>query len=312
MAYPGSTTNMADTTALDANLILAWKKAFFISAEGGLTRGLDSLVTDRTNEMMKTMSTTEYTKLTVQTSALTEDTNPNPEEPSDSAHVVTPAEFGNYTQRTRLVHLQTAGQVDMAMVDLAVDNMKESREKNLILKGEASTNEITTHASGEASIDTTDVITPTFVSRMYNKLERSGMPRINGFYWAWCHPDVMHDLKINTDAAGWIQTNQYDNSLEVRNYEVGIYKGFRWISHPQMTINTDAGTGTVDTYHTVFHGANAFQYATSQETALSIRDANDPFGRFLNIGWYGVYNYAILNQDSLWMLTSASSIGTNT
>jgi len=310
MGWPANTTNMTDTTAVADNLILLWKKEFFISAQDELTKGLHSLVTQISNIAGKTESFTEYDKLTVQTSALTEDAAPTPIEMGDTAHTITPLEFGAVVQRTKLASLQTGGQVDNAAVALAVTNMRESMEKVLILRAEAGSNEITVGANEGATV-AGDILTKTHVNRVFNKFKRTGIPRINGSYWCIAHDDVIHDLKQGTSTGDWVNVNQYENSMEVRSGEIGMYGGFRFISSPLVTINADAGNGTVDTYHTTFLGFNAFGYNTSLAPSLRIAEANDNLQRFLNIGWYGVYNYGIVDQAASYLVTSSSSIGSN-
>lgn len=309
MAFSAS---MSTTTALADNLILLWKKEFFISGADEYTKGLDSLVTHKDGFKGKTQSFTEYTKQTVITSALTEDTVATNVAMADTAHTITPAEYGNVVQTTNLVELQTDGQAGRAAVRLAAINAAESQEKLLILAGEAGTNEITVNATNEASTTASNIITPVLVDRMYNKMKRSGIPKIQNSYWAVLHDDVIHDLRAGTAAGTWTDINKYDNSMEVRTNEVGMYGGFRIISSPLVTVNTDAGDSAVDTYHSMFFGFNAFGKAVSQPVALKITGPFDNLERFVNIGWYGVFKYGIVDSNALWILTGASSIGSNT
>ena len=90
-----------------------------------------------------------------------------------------------------------------------------------------------------------------------------------------------------------------------------MFGGFRWISSPLVSINTDAGSGAVDTYHTQFFGYNAFGYAESQTPGGTLTGPFDKLGRFVNIGHYGVYDFGIVDSNAHWLVTSASSIGSN-
>ena len=77
-------------------------------------------------------------------------------------------------------------------------------------------------------------------------------------------------------------------------------------------INTDAGVGSVDTYDTVFFGMNALGKAISKDIELAVHeDGSDPHRRSVFIGWYGVYKFAIVDQNALTIITSASSKGAN-
>lgn len=304
-------TNISDSGELGDRLITLYSQQFIISAEMGLVKGIDSLVTIQEQFKAKTMSFTKYTKLTVQTSALTESEEATSEAMADTAATLTPAEYGNTVTTTNLVVLQSGGMAAQAAVRLAGVNAMESQEKLMLLAGEASSNELIVTQAAEASLTASDILTKTYVNRAYNKLNRAGIPKLDGAYWAIAHDDVIHDIREGTAAGTWVGVNQYQNSMEIRQNEVGMYGGFRWISHPQVSVNTDAGAGAVDTYHTQFFGFNAFGKAVSERVGLRITGPFDKLGRFVNVGWYGVFVYGIIDQNALWVVTSASSIGTN-
>jgi hypothetical protein len=90
-----------------------------------------------------------------------------------------------------------------------------------------------------------------------------------------------------------------------------MFGGFRVIESPLVTINADAGAGAVDTYHSQFYGQNAFGYVQSEAPHPTIAQ-NDKMNRFYHIGWYGVYEFGIVDANAHTLVTSASSIGSNT
>ena len=302
-------TNMSTTTQLDKHLITLYDELFIISADNTLTKGIPSLATVKRSGSVKTWDFTIYTKLTVQTSALTEDTEPTREQMADSNVTITPAEYGNVVMPTKLSDLQSGGQTTRAAIRLAGINMRESVEKKMILIGEAGSNELIVTQAAESSLTASDVLTAAYVKKAYNKLERSGIP---GPYYAIAHPDVVHDLKIETGEGSWIDSVKYTDSVPVLNHEIGMFGGFRWISHPLVTINADAGSGAVDTYHTQFFGYNAFGYAESESPHGVVAGPFDNLARFVDIGWYGVYEFGLVDTNAHWLVTSASSVGANT
>ena len=93
--------------------------------------------------------------------------------------------------------------------------------------------------------------------------------------------------------------------------EIGMLGGFRIISSPLVSVNTDAGNSTVDTYHSQFYGFNAFGYAESDAPGGVISGPFDNLGRFVDVGWYGVYEFGLVDTNAHWLVTSASSIGSN-
>jgi len=279
--------NLSGTTELADRLITLYDNEFIISAENTFTKGLPSLATIKRQALAKTISFTVYSKLTVQTTGLTEDNEMTSESMVDTAKTLTPVEYGNVVTKTNLVQLQSGGMVEPASVRLAAINMSESIEKIQIVAGEAGTNELTVNASGEASTTATDIITPVFVQKAYNKLKRSGIPEIpgTGSYIAVAHEDVLYDLKAGTASNTWTDVNKYADPTTVLRNEIGMYGGFRWVSSPLVTINTDAGSAAVDTYHTQFFGFNAFGYGESQAPGGRM-SLGGKLNRFVHTGWW--------------------------
>jgi N4-gp56 family major capsid protein len=145
---------------------------------------------------------------------------------------------------------------------------------------------------------------------MYNKLRRSNIP---GPYFAVGHPDVMYDLKAGTAANNWTEVLKYTNAGGVFANQIQSYGGFGWIESSNITINTDAGNGNVDTYHTIFMGYNALGLAVSASVPLTttLIGGTDKLDRFLHIGWKAILAYGIVDTNAVWLLTSASTVGSN-
>lgn len=299
-------SNLSGTTELDAHLITSYERMFIIEQEN-LSKGLDDLVTVKFQQDAKTFTFPKYGALTVQTAALTEDNDMTSESMSDSAITVTPAEYGNVSQTTNLVNRQSGGLPDMAAVRVHAKNMRESQEKKLILTGEAGSNEITVNATNEATTAAGDVLTAAFVKRARNKLARVGATN----WGCIIHPDVLHDLMIETGTGAWTEIARYGTDARILHADIPAFAGITFRESNLVAVNTDAGNGTVDTYHTQFFGFNAFGKGVSQEPKMIIRDAGDKMGRFKNIGWYGVYEYTLVDTDYHWLITSSSSIGSN-
>ena len=231
---------------------------------------------------------------------------------SDSEVLLTPAEYGNVVTLTALADLQSGGMAAQAAFRLAGINARETQEKLLILAAEASSNEIIVNQSAESSLTASDVMTRAYVDRAYNKLARAGVPKLEGgTYIAIAHEDVIYDIKNSASAGEWTDLNKYSSGVSAFSGEVGMFRGFRFISSPLVSVNADAGSTTVDTYHTIFLGFNALGKAVSMPVQPKVTGPFDKLGRFVNIGWHGVFAYGIIDQDALWVVTSASSIGSN-
>jgi hypothetical protein len=88
--------------------------------------------------------------------------------------------------------------------------------------------------------------------------------------------------------------------------------GFRVIEDAQISINANSGSGNVDSYHCLAMGFNALGKAVSYDPSLVITPSGDKLARFINVGWYGILRYGIVDTDALWIGTTASSVGANT
>ena len=305
MAYD---SNMSGTTELDARLVQVYNKAFIIS--GNLDKGLKETATFKDSVDGKAEEFVIYTKLTNQTSALTEDNEVTSESMADTKKTITPGEYGNAVVLTNLAKLQSGGMAYDGSIATVGVNARESMDAKMIAIGEAGSNELIVTQAAEGSLTSSDTLTAAYVSYAYNRLRRAGIP---GPYFAVSHSDVIYDLKIQTGDGSWLGTNQYtrEGEIELLMGEIGMFGGFRWIESGLVSVNADAGNSTTDTYHTQFYGMNAFGYVESQAPGLVIRNARDKLGRFYDIGWYGVYEFGLVDTNAHWLVTSASSIGSN-
>ena len=303
------TTTMTTTTSLDTHLIKIYDNEFFISGENTYTKGIPSLATAKRAGEAQDWNFTIYSKLTVQTSALDHDDDVTSEEMSDAERTITPIELGNTVTPTRLAVVQSGGMHALGAVRVAAVNMGESLEKAAILVLEASANELYVGQADEASLTAANVLTAAYVKQAKNKLVRVGIP---GPHIAIAHDDVLYDLRNSTSSNEWTDVSKYADPASILENEIGMFGGFRWINSPLVTINADAGASAVDTYHTMFIGYNALGYAESQAPGGVISGPFDKLKRFVNIGWYGIFAFGIVDTNACWLVTSASSIGSNT
>jgi len=304
--------NIITTAALlDDSVITLMDQAFLLAAKDNIV--IDQFVDVKKDISAKTIEISKYPKLAKQTTALTDGADVESIGMSDTKISFTPAEHGNVVTTTKLANLQTAGKADLATSAVVAMNMVETLNRLGCMALQASTNiRLANSAASEAAIVAGDVIKDADLEYVFNRLHRKNIPKFDGeLYVALAHPDVIDDLKKSANTA-WTDVSKYANALSVLRHEMGIYKGFRWVATAGMEPNEDAGADAVDTYDTAFLGKNAVGKAVSLEPGLTITGPFDKLGRMMNIGWYGVLKYGIVDQDSLWIITSASSYGENT
>lgn len=249
------------------------------------------------------------------TSALTDGEEITSTAITDTEVNLTVAEYGHDVTVTALGQNASGARAFSGSYIVVANNLKNTVDSLAIQALEGTANEITVNATNEATTIATDIITPAFVQKAYNKLRRANIPPLSGGnYIAIAHPDVMYDLKAGTAANTWTEVLKYNNPEIVLNNEVGMYGGFRFIESSNVTINTDAGGANVDTYHTSFIGYNALGMAMSAQFPIRayMNDRNSKIpGRFTHIGWHGLFVFDTVDDNAAWIVTSASTVGSN-
>ena len=299
---------MAITTAsnLDDAIVQLLDKAFLVSGQDNIVA--DQFVTKQMSLNAKSIDIVKYAKMAKATTALTEGTDVTAVAVTDSKVTFTPAEYGNVVTKTSLRSLQSGGQIDLGIAQVVGYNMAETWNALAILAGEGSANEITIGSSEGATV-AGNVLTPDALAEAYTDLASNNVSKFAGdSYIAVCHPHVAHDL---VGASGWVDVQKYADAFQILKNEIGMIKGFRIVQSTGVSINANAGNSNVDTYHTLCMGNNALGYAESQAPSLKITGPFDNLGRHVNVGWYGVFQFGIVDQDALTMVTSSSSQGAN-
>ncbi len=303
------TTNLSGTAELDNSLVEAFDQQFLIaSAQEAI---MDQFVSYKQEIGAKSIALTKYANLALATTALTETDDVASEAMVDSEVILTPSEYGKAVTKTRLASLQSGGKIDLAAARLVGINLGRTLDRLCIIAGDASTNNLTVDGGAEAALDASDVMSVSFLNQIYNKLARASVPSFEGLYVAVMHDDVIHDLRTATSAGSFVDVNKYSSPEKILRNEVGSIGGFRIIRNNHCSINADAGALAVDTYKSLFMGFNALGKVVSQTPNGVLSGPFDKLGRFVNVGWYGVLKYGIVDQDALWTGITTSSVGAN-
>lgn len=307
------TTVMTGTAQLDESNIQEFESSFLLAlSEQGV---MDQFASYRRDLGAKSISIPKYEQLGLATSVLLEREDVTSEAMSDSEIVLTPVEHGNVVTTTKLSNLQSGGKTDVAAARIVGINAGRSVNRLAMLACDAGTNIIFPGAvASEAALVAGNIMDASLMGKAYNKLSRSnvqGLPQAAGEYVVIMHDDVIHDIREGNAAGTWQDVHKYARPEEILRNEVGMYKGFRVIRDNLSTINVDGGAAAVDSYYSYFMGFNAFGKAVSQDVKATITGPFDKLGRFMNIGWHGVFKYKIIEPQALWIAKSASSVGVN-
>lgn len=306
------TTGMTGAADVSDSRVIAFTQAFLL--ENAQNQVLDqNIVSIQEQINAKSFNFPRYGTLAMATTPLTAKEDPDSTVLADTEIVLTPAEYGNPVTTTKLANLQSGGKVDIAAAQLVGRNAGETQDGVCILAMDAAAaGQTIITAASEAALVAGDVVDGAFLETAYNKLARASIPAIGDQYVMVAHDDVISDLREDSAASGgWTDINKYSAAEKVLKNEVGMYKGFRIVRQNNSTIGTDAGAGAVDSYRSYFVGNNAVGKAVSEPARLIVTGPFDKLGRFLNIAWYGVFTYSIVEADALVVGISASSRGLN-
>lgn len=301
--------NLTGTTELDDSLVLAFAQSFLIAS--GQNNVMDQVVQENIDIGAKSIQMTKYARLALATTPLTETDDVASVQMTDTPILFVPREHGNAITRTNLASLQTGGKVDLAAAQIVGINMGSTYDKLACEALDASTNVYIVGGTAAGSVTSGQVASGTFLNTIYNKLARSNVMNINGSYVMIAHDDVIADLRADTSVGSWTDVSKYAIPGQVLQNEVGMYKGFIVLRNNNATYADQTGAGTVDLYNSYFLGANALGKAVSQNAQVVVTGPFDTLGRFVNVGWYGVAKYGIIDQDSVWVGQCASSLGAN-
>jgi len=119
--------------------------------------------------------------------------------------------------------------------------------------------------TSEETIDSSDLLTTTYVAKARTKLKKASVPTFDGSYIAIVHPDPLFDVMQDTSGAGWLEAAKYQNPEKIYNGEVGKMNGVRYIESENVQINTDAGAAAVDTYYTYVIGEGAYAVVMEED-----------------------------------------------
>ncbi len=302
-----------DTAALNDSIVLAFDQSFIIAnAEESIFTEESGIIAYKRDISAKSIGLPRYDQMALATTPLAETTDPTPVALSDGERLFTPKEYGNVVTTTKLANLQTGGKADVAAAILVGKNASRTNNRLAILALEATPNVKNIGDIATGALVAANVMTGAHMSLMYNKLARANVPTLSGnVYVAVMHDDVIEDVRSNATSGEWVDVAKYQDVLSIYKNEVGMFKGFRIIRNNDVTLTADGGAALVDTYKSSFMGFNGLGLVTSKDTEMVISGPFDKLKRFLNLGWYGVHVYGIVEPTAVWTSESASSVGVN-
>jgi len=273
------TLNMTGTAQVDDSLILAFDQGFAVAASQ--RQILDQFVTYRADIGAKSIQMPKYGNLTVSTTPLTENEAATAEALTDSAILLTPKEYGKVVTHTSLASLQTGGKVDLAAANRVGSHMGRTLDA-LAIEALNATANVTVDASFDGAA----------LDAQYSRLAAKSIDMLDGGAYVALMSEAQ--IAILRNESGWVDVAKYGAAEAVLKNEVGFYKGHKIIRHQGVA------AGTVFSF-----GSNALGKAVSMEPELRITGPFDNLARFVNVGWYGVLTYSIIDTDAVEAIKAA-------
>ena len=179
----------------------------------------------------------KYVDLTAATSTLSETVDPDAVALSTPDQVtITLNEYGNSVLVTRALELFSLADVDPAISNVIAFNLADSIDKvametlrggtNVIYGGSATS---TGTVAATSTIDSADIRKAVAKLRSNKAAYRKG-----SMYWVGIHPEVSHDLRAETGAAGWRDPHNYQAGENIWAGEIGAYEGAYFVESPRL------------------------------------------------------------------------------
>jgi len=219
----------------------------------------------------------KYQDLTAATSTLTETVDPDAVALSTPNTVtITLNEYGNSVLVTRALELFSLADVDPAIANIIAFNLADSIDQvamttlrsgtNVIYGGSTATSTATITAA--ATIDSPDIRRAVAKLRANKAAYRKG-----SLYWTGIHPEVSHDLRAETGAAGWRDPHNYSTPENIYAGEIGQYEGAFYVESARL-FNAKTGadqTALATTAVTVAGTSAGFTFGVASSSVIANR-----------------------------------------
>jgi N4-gp56 family major capsid protein len=261
-----------------------------------------------------------YQDLSPAVGTLAETTDPDSVAiPVTTQVTVTLNEYGNPVLATRKLRLLSLSDVDMGIADIVAFNMLDSLDQLVRDVARAGTNverennALTVFNAGNVNlVRSTDIFQSKHVRYAVGKLRvAKSLPRVDGNYVAYIHPDCSIDLRAATTGADWRTPHAYSAAGNIWGGVIGTYEGATFIETPRVfsAVNGfNPGVTAATTYQTLFFGRQAIAEAVAEEPSVIIGPVVDKMMRFRPVSWYGLLGWSIYRQESIYRAETSSSI----
>lgn len=211
----------------------------------------------------KTIEFRKYTQLPKALTPLTEGVTPDGQNLDVHAITATVAQYGGYITLSDVLMLTAIDNNLMEAIELLGDQAGRTLDtitREVLVSG---TNVM--YAGGRSArtgVTATDKLTVMDIKKAVRQLKVGLATKINGYYVAIVHPDVVFDIQNDDE---WINASEYAGSTQIFEGEIGKLYGVRFVESTEAKIwakagapITSGGTDKISVYATLVMGANAY------------------------------------------------------
>lgn len=264
----------------------------------------------------KTISFTQYSRLAIPGSVLTEGTAPSDTQLSPTAVTATIDQWGAYVTLTDLAELTVkhplVQEAQLLLGEQAAETI-ETTVNSVLVSG--TTVQYANGKSARTALAAADVMTTTELRKAVVTLQTNGARKINAgdkfdnnssagkYYILYVDPHVAMDILADSDFKA---ANQYNNDALKAGRVLGTWFGVMVVV--SNVIPTVASTVTVHTSYLV--GRNAYAVTNLQNLKSYVEGpggVSDPLHQKRTIGWKVGFKAAILNNSFMVRIESASN-----
>lgn len=293
---------LSDTVALAADLQTYFARRLLIIAKKDLVFRNWALIEPLPNNSSLTVSFTQYNKLPVVSTTLTQGVPPTSNTLSSAAITATVDQIGAFVELTDLAELTVKHPVVEQVMELLGAQAGESidtRIINVLLAG--TTVQYANGAANRAALAATDVMTTVEFRKAVKTLRVNGALPFDRDYVMVVDPSVEADILSDTTFTAVANFN----AQPMYDAEVG-----RWYGTRVVRSNNIAAIASTTTVHTSFiFGRNAYAITDLQSLQMYVEGpggVSDPLRQKRTMGWKTAFKTVILNNSLFLRIESGS------
>lgn len=259
-----------------------------------------------------------YTLLSAATTALTEGVTPTGSELAITNVNATALQYGDFVTTSDKLTFTTYDPLISETADLlgqqagnTLDQLTRAILVATTTKQYASsatdTDEVTsamkiTKAEVKESVRTLKTANATKITSQVDPSTGFNTNAVPACYIGICHPGTTFDLK---DVVGFIRIEEYGQKKAMEG-EVGALDEVRFIESTNAYVESSAGSGSIDVYHTLILGSDAYGISRISGHAMEMINkplgssgTADPLNQRATSGWKATFVAKILNENFL-------------